>query len=118
MGEGEKYNFYVHSDIKEKVVIINITPTRPRATTKASDQSVHVRSLLEAPASRLNILWASSRQQDTILSFNGYSPSECTLAKTPQRWKSRVVAHIWLLLVWSKIIWRFLRTYFWSELSL
>ena len=24
MGEGEKYNFYVHSDIKEKVVIINI----------------------------------------------------------------------------------------------
>ena len=27
MGEGEKYNFYVHSDIKEKVVIINITPT-------------------------------------------------------------------------------------------
>ena len=26
MGEGEKYNFYVHSDIKEKVVIINITP--------------------------------------------------------------------------------------------
>ena len=25
MGEGEKYNFYVHSDIKEKVVIINIT---------------------------------------------------------------------------------------------
>ena len=27
MGEGEKYNFYVHSDIKEKVVIINMTPT-------------------------------------------------------------------------------------------
>ena len=27
MGEGEKYNFYVHSDIKEKVVIINISPT-------------------------------------------------------------------------------------------
>ena len=26
MGEAEKYNFYVHSDIKEKVVIINITP--------------------------------------------------------------------------------------------
>ena len=25
MGEGEKYDFYVHSDIKEKVVIINIT---------------------------------------------------------------------------------------------
>ena len=27
MGEGEKYNFYVQSDIKEKVVIIYITPT-------------------------------------------------------------------------------------------
>ena len=27
MGEGEKYNFYVHSDIKKKVVIINITPS-------------------------------------------------------------------------------------------
>ena len=26
IGEGEKYNFYGHSDIKEKVVIINITP--------------------------------------------------------------------------------------------
>ena len=41
MGEGEKYNFYVHSDIKENFVIINITPTHagdhqsphgPRAT--------------------------------------------------------------------------------------
>ena len=27
MGEGEKYNFYVHSDFKEKIVIINIIPT-------------------------------------------------------------------------------------------
>ena len=27
MSEGEKYNFYVHSEIKEKVVIINITAT-------------------------------------------------------------------------------------------
>ena len=28
MGEGEKYNFYVQSDIKEKVLIINITPVQ------------------------------------------------------------------------------------------
>ena len=28
MGEREKYNFYVHSDIKEKVAIINTTPTQ------------------------------------------------------------------------------------------
>ena len=27
MGEREKYNFYVHGDIKEKAVFININPT-------------------------------------------------------------------------------------------
>ena len=36
MGEGEKYNFYVHSDIKGKVVIINITPIHA-----ADNQQVH-----------------------------------------------------------------------------
>ena len=37
MGEGEKYNFYVHSDIKEKVVIINITPTHAGGVLFSTD---------------------------------------------------------------------------------
>ena len=32
MDEGEKYNFYVHSDTKEKVVTINITPPMQQNT--------------------------------------------------------------------------------------
>ena len=30
MGEGKKCNFYVHSDVKENVVIININPPPPK----------------------------------------------------------------------------------------
>ena len=39
------------------------------ATSKASDQPAHTRSLIRAFASRLRILWLLSYWQNTILSF-------------------------------------------------
>ena len=53
MGEGEKYNFIVHGDIKEKVLIINITPTHA-----ADHQSPH------APcATCLHTMWTNYSHQ-------------------------------------------------------
>ena len=39
------------------------------ATSKASDQPAHTRSLIRAFASRLNILWVLSRRLNIIWSF-------------------------------------------------
>ena len=59
-GEGEKYNFYVHSDIKEKVVIINITPTYA-----ADYHSPH------GPfATCLHILWTNYSHQLALHAYN------------------------------------------------
>ena len=60
MGEGEKYNFYVHSDIKEKVVIINITPTH------AGD----IQSLHGPCATCLHILWTNYSHLLALYAYN------------------------------------------------
>ena len=66
------------------------------ATSKASDQPVHMCSLIRAFASRLNILWMSSYWLNEFLSFKGSytGSSESTLVKIPHCWKSHVTAHL------------------------
>ena len=68
------------------------------ATSKASDQPAHRRSLIRAFASRLNILSVKllTEQHLELLSLEGgYTGlSESTLVQTPHCWKSHVTAHI------------------------
>ena len=69
------------------------------ATSKASDQPVHIRSLIKAFASCLNILWLFSYWPNIILSFLSLKQgctgsSECTPVKMPHCWKSCVTAHV------------------------
>ena len=59
------------------------------ATSKASDQPAHTRSLVRAFTSRLGILWLLSLKRG----YTGWS--EFTLVKMPHCWKSHVATHIW-----------------------
>ena len=70
------------------------------ATTKASDQPAHTRSLIRAFACRSNILWVLSYWLNIILRFLSLKRGctglfESTLAKLPHCWKSLVTTHIW-----------------------
>ena len=53
----------------EKWAIYEISNNVVCATSKASDQSAHMRSLIRAFASRLNIIWVLSHRPNTIWSF-------------------------------------------------
>ena len=70
------------------------------ATSKASDQPAHTRSLIRAFASRLNILIVKllSEYHLEFLSLKGgcTGSSVSTLVKIPHCWKSRVTAHMWI----------------------
>ena len=68
------------------------------ATSKASDQPAHTRSLIRAFASRLNILSVKllTEHHFKFLSFRGCTgSSESTLVKMPHCCKSHLTAHIW-----------------------
>ena len=60
------------------------------ATSKASDQPAHTRSLIRACASRLNILLVLSYRSYIIWNCGCTRSSESTLVKLPHRWNSRV----------------------------
>ena len=69
------------------------------ATSKGSDQPAHMRSLIRAFASRLNILYSVKLLIEHHLEFlsikggcTGYS--ESTLVKMPHCWKSHAMAQI------------------------
>ena len=68
------------------------------ATSKDSDQPAHMRSLIRALASRLNIMSLELLTEHRLefLSLNGgcTGSSESSLVKIPHRWKSRVTAHL------------------------
>ena len=61
------------------------------ATSKASDQPAHTRSLIRAFASRLTILWSLTGGLTDL--------SESTLLKLPHCWKSHVAPHIISLII-------------------
>ena len=63
------------------------------AASKGSDQPAHMRCLIRATASRLNILWLSKHQLK-FLSLKGGCPcwSQSTLVKMPQFRKSHLAA--------------------------
>ena len=64
------------------------------ATSNASDQPTHTRSLIRAFANRLIIIQVLNYLE--FLSFKGGSTgsSESTLVKLPHCWKSHVTAHL------------------------
>ena len=68
------------------------------ATSKASDQPVHMHSLIGAFASRLYILWLKllTYHRLEFLSLKGGCTESCesTVVKMPHCWKSHVTAHI------------------------
>ena len=69
------------------------------ATSKASDQSAHTRSLIRACASRLTIFLSIKLLTEHHLEFLSLTggckgSSESTLVKMPHCWKSHVAAHI------------------------
>ena len=68
------------------------------ATSKASDQPAHTRSLIRAFASRLNIMIVKllTEQHLEFLSLKGgpRGSSESTLVKMSNCWKSHDAAHI------------------------
>ena len=68
------------------------------ATSNASDQPAHMRSLIRAFASRLNILWVLSKWLNIVMEFLSLkggctSSSESTLVKIPHCWKSHCLYH-------------------------
>ena len=66
------------------------------ATSKASDQPTHTRSLIRAFASRLSILELLTEHHSEFLSLKrGYrGSSDSTLVKMPHCWKSHATAHM------------------------
>ena len=68
------------------------------ATSKASEQPAHTRSLIRAFASRLTILGVLIYRHLEFLSVKGgyTGSSEATLIKMPHCWKSHVVAKLFL----------------------
>ena len=66
------------------------------ATSKATDQPAHMRSLIRAFASRLNILWVLSYWLNIILKGGCKGSSESIHAKMPHCWKSHVAAEIYM----------------------
>ena len=84
---------YFQHDISKNVVC---------ATSKASDQPAHTRSLIRAFASRLNILGVLSYWTNTI---TGDCPgsSESTHVKMPHCWKSHVTAQFILTTVLQRL---------------
>ena len=75
------------------------------ATSKASDQPAHTRSLIRAFACHLNILWLLSYWPIIIgvykLKGGCTASSESTLFKMPHCWKSHVTAHVFVLEKWK-----------------
>ena len=70
------------------------------ATSKASDQPAHTRSLIRAFASRLSILWLLHHLEFLRLKGGCTGSSESPLVIMPHCWKSHAAAHIpssWLL---------------------
>ena len=67
------------------------------ATSKASDQPAHTLSLIRAFASRLIVKLLTEHHLE-FLSLKGVcrGPSESTHVKMPLRWKSHVLAHIFI----------------------
>ena len=89
----QKYPFEPPHKISNNVVC---------ATSKASNQPAHMRSLIRARALAcyLNVLWVLSYWPNIIWEFlslkGGYTDlSESTLVKVPQCWKSHVTCHLW-----------------------
>ena len=84
-------------------------------TSKASDQPAHMRSLIRAFASLLNILWLLlSVQHLGFLSLKGGCTglSEATLVKMSHCWKSHVAAHMTLLkLCYNKLCYKGIALY-------
>ena len=66
------------------------------ATSKASDQPAHTRSLIRAFASRFSIVKLLTEHHLEFLSLKGGCSglSESTLVKMPYCWKSHALAHI------------------------
>ena len=64
------------------------------ATSKASDQPAHTRSLIRAFASRLNILWTEHHLEFLSLKGGCTGSSESALVKISNCWKSHAEAHI------------------------
>ena len=64
------------------------------ATSKASDQPAHTRSLIRGFASRLNKVLTEQHLEFLILKGGCYGSSEYTHVKMPHCWKSHALAHI------------------------
>ena len=65
------------------------------ATSRASDQPAHMRSLIRAFTSRLNILRVLSYLEFLSLKGGCTDSSELTLVKMQHCWKSHVMAHMY-----------------------
>ena len=63
------------------------------ATSKASDQPAHTRSLIRAFASRLSILWIEHHLECLSSEGGCRGSSESTHVKMPHCWKSHALAH-------------------------
>ena len=68
------------------------------ATSKASDQPAHSRSLIRAFASRLSILLTEHHFEFLSLKGGCRGSSDSTHVKMPHRWKSQVLAQLLFLL--------------------
>ena len=64
------------------------------ATSKTSDQPAHMRSLIRAFVSRLNILLTEHHLEFLSLKGDCAGSPESALVKMPHCWKSHVMAHI------------------------
>ena len=66
------------------------------ATSEASDQPAHTRSLIRAFASRLSVKLLTEHHLEFLSLKRGCTgSSESTLVKMPHCWKSRVTAHVY-----------------------
>ena len=77
------------------------------ATSKASDQPAHTRSLIRAFASRLNILSVKLLTEHDLeflsLKVGCRGSSESTLVKMPHCWKSHATAHFIFFIYFRKM---------------
>ena len=99
---------YQNSIYKASVIHINISYELRHeisnnvvcATSKASDQLAHMRSLIRAFCSHLNILWIEHHLKFLLVKGGCIGSSESTLVNMPHCWKSHTTAHISVLVEW------------------
>ena len=74
-----------------------------RATSKASDQPAHTRSLIRVFASRLSILLNEHHLAFLSLKGGCRGSSESTRVKMPHCWKSHALAQFYLVVRWCPL---------------